>query len=1591
MLIFDLEVSRTSNKIIDIGAIYKQEQFRSNNINEFNKFINKTKPSFYAGHNIVVFDLKYLNKEMKENIKADNIVDTLYLSALLFPKKPYHNLVKDDKLSNDYINNPLNDSIKAKNLLYDSINEFNKLDNTLKRIYYFLLKDKIGFKGFFKFIKYKENSNEKEIIKLIKSFFKFDICLNKNIKAIINKYPLELAYSLSYINTKDTKRSLVPPWLLNNYSNIENILMFLRNTPCNNQKCSYCNKHLSAITALNRYFKYPSFRKFEGVSLQEDAVVSALKGESLIAVFPTGGGKSLTFQLPALISGENISGLTVVISPLLSLMKDQVDNLYEKGISNVAYINSLLNSVERKNAINRVLDGTVNILYIAPESLRSRTIERLLLKRQVVRFVIDEAHCFSSWGHDFRVDYLFIGTFIKNLKEKKQLKTDIPVSCFTATAKKDVIEDIKSYFKNKLNLNMKLFKTESQRSNLEYNVIKVSEEDDDRYIQLRNLLEGNKAPTIIYASRTNVIDSIYIRLKKDNFNVSKFHGKMSNDEKIANQNEFMEGITNIMVATNAFGMGVDKDDVGVVIHYHISDSLENYVQEAGRAGRDQNINALCYILYNEEDLNKHFDLLRQTKISQKEISQVWSGIKKATTSRNEFTKTSLEISKLTGWTENVSDLETRIKTSILALEDAKYIERGMNSPRVYATSLLVKNMEEATNKIIKSNLYTNEEDINTSIRIVSSLISNKRRGWDQELAEARVDYLADNLGFERRVIVRNINLLREANILSDDNDLYAKIDNDTVLQTLITNLNRYKEIFDYLINEFDENRKAYNLKILNEQFESKNYKPNIKYLDKAINYLNSSKAIEVEKDYNNNFYAKLLHNKKNIFDVYNSYFKIAEFMINYLHNKHRYNNTLNEKSLIDFSLMEIKDEYIKSLGLIKENITTNNIEHVILMLQRLSVLTFEGGFLVSYIPMTITRLEKNNRIRYTLKDYEKLSNHYKNKNQQIHIVGRYANLIKKDKDIAHEFVSDYFNLDYTDFLDKHFPGTLRKELDLKMSKQRHDKLFNNLTKEQKNAIMDYENSLIGVAAGPGSGKTTLLVHKLANIIYNEDIRTEQLLMLTFSRNAAMEFKIRLKELIGNVANYISITTFHSYAFDLLGRLGSLESSDNIIKEAVELIKEKEADPSKITKMILVIDEAQDMSEDEYNLIKELIKFNEEIKVIAVGDDDQNIYEFRGSNSKYLKKIAENKKYELTKNFRSKNNIVNFSNKLISFNKNRMKLNEIKSYTSKNGQINITYYKNNNLISPLVKELIKNKPKNNTAIITRTNEEALLVSGLLNQSKIKNRLIQNKNNIKAYNLYEIRYFYKMITENNYVKIDQNNWYSAINKFESKFKDSQTFNLSLNIITKFYEVYDNPYITDFYQYLLELDISDNISESNLIVSNLHKVKGMQFDNVYLLYEYKGYINEEDLRALYVGITRSKKNLNIHTTNNIFKNILVDNTTYKIDTNTYNEPEVINLLFGFEDMNLGYFEIIQNNLINLKSGDELKIKNNTLYYDSKKVGLISIKGMEVLNERLEKDYILESVTVSYLVYWYNKEKEEEFLILLPKIKFKKNNSIY
>ncbi len=988
--------------------------------------------------------------------KIYKLLDTLYLSPLLFPKKPYHKLLKNDKLQTDDINNPLSDAKKAKDLFFDEQSAFNKLNDKLKQIYYLLLNWDNHFKSFFEYVGFTGNGNSVEV--LIKQEFGSQICSNIDLNPIIQNDPVALAYCLALISS-ESRISITPSWVFYMFPRVEQIMFQLRSQPCL-QGCIYCNQAFDAKSGLKKYFNFDEYRTFKGEALQEKAVEAALNNKSILVIFPTGGGKSLTYQVPALMSGENAHALTIIISPLQSLMKDQVDNLEKKGITDAVTINGLLDPIERGKAVERVDDGRASILYISPEALRSKTIEKLLLGRKIARFVIDEAHCFSSWGHDFRVDYLYIGDFIKNLQEKKSLESNIPISCFTATAKPQVIEDIKTYFNKKLNIELELFKTTATRENLHFNVINCKD-DNDKLSTLRDLIDANNCPTIVYVSRTKRAEMVAKKLVDDGCLARAYHGKMDVKDKTANQDAFMHGDVDIMVATSAFGMGVDKDNVGLVVHYEISDSLENYVQESGRAGRDESINADCYILFNEDDLGKHFIMLNQTKIDKNQIQDVWKAIKELTRFRSELSKSALEIARKAGWNEQILDLEVRVTTAIAALEEAGFVKRIHNSPRIFATSILSKNAEEAIQKINQSNRF-NEKQKEQSIRIIRRLISAKStsRANDDE-AESRVDYISDLLGISNKDVIRSLTLMREEKILADTKDMSAYINHEESQKNSEKLHKNYAKLEKHLFEIIQENESVINFKELNESALSMGIDSTVLKIKTIINFWSIKNWVKKNshRKSNDNFTLDFKRQKDELTAHIEKRHVLSQFIIEYLYAKP--GNSLsdqkeNNNRLIEFSVHELKEKYDSKPGMFDFKINIYDVEESLFFLSKIEALRIDGGFLVIYNKMNIDRIKKNPRLQYKQEDYNTLDNHYKNKTQQIHIVGEYAIKMLSDYKAALTFVDDYFQLNYSSFINKYFPGSRKDEIVKSITPAQYKKLFGELSTRQKDIINDNE-------------------------------------------------------------------------------------------------------------------------------------------------------------------------------------------------------------------------------------------------------------------------------------------------------------------------------------------------------------------------------------------------------------------------------------------------------------------------------------------------------------------------------------------------------
>ncbi len=1582
--VVDVEVGLQDCKIHDIGALrWDDAVYHKASKTELFEFLHDV--DYVCGHNIIHHDAKFLFGGENNRWR---LVDTLYLSPLLFPERPYHRLVKDDKLVSDQVNNPVNDCTKAKDLLLDEIARWHALPVLKRWIFASLLKGRKEFEGFLSLVNAEYVSED--LPELIRNVYEGKVCSHADFVMLVHQYPCELAYALALVDTTDY-RSITPGWVLHNYPEVEWVVHELRYSCCS-EGCAYCDTLLDVHHNLKTFFGYDQFRMYEGEPLQERAAQAAVKGKSLLAIFPTGGGKSLTFQLPALMEGRAVHGLTVVISPLQSLMKDQVDNLAERGVTEAVTINGLLDPITRSLSIQRVLEGEASLLYIAPEMLRSKTIERILMARHVVRFVIDEAHCFSSWGQDFRVDYLYIGKFIREYQRKKGCKKPIPVSCFTATAKQKVIQDICDYFKRTLDLDLELFASAASRTNLHYSVLHA-DTDDEKYQILRRLVAESDCPTIVYVSRTKRTKDLAAKLTRDGYKALPFNGKMESEEKIANQEAFMNDCVRIIVATSAFGMGVDKKDVGLVVHYDISDSLENYVQEAGRAGRDPHLSARCYVLYSDSDLDKHFILLNQTKLSISEIQQVWKAVKDFTRQRNRVCCSALEIARQAGWDDSVSDIETRVRTALAALEQGGYLERGNNVPHVYATGITVKNMDEARKRISESVLFSNDE-IEKAVRIIKSLISQKHISKAQDAeAESRIDYLADILGLSKAEVVSAVERMRQEGILADSKDISAYLQDAGDSERKSRNiLERFAKLEQYILGQIPDGTLRISCKQLNDNAQNAGITASGEKDIRTLLYFLTVKGYTRKKeDAAHNMEICRLADKNTTFSRFEKRLEVSRFTVEWLYKQAaEADKEDSQDKAICFSVVELLNR-IKSSpqslfgGL--DNLQLEDVEEALLYLSKIGALKLEGGFLVLYNAMDIRRI-KDNKSRYRQDDYRMLNEFYKQKIQQVHIVGEYANLMVKNYQAALQYVQDYFQMDYRKFVTKYFKGERLVEIQRNLTPEKYRQLFGQFSPRQMEIFSDKEARCIVVAAGPGSGKTRVLVHKLASLLLLEDVKHEQLLMLTFSRAAATEFKQRLMGLIGNAAHFVTIKTFHSYSFDLLGRIGNLEGADHVVGEAAAMIERGEVEPNKLGKTVLVIDEAQDMGDEEYALVKALMTRNEEMRVIVVGDDDQNIYQFRGadsSNMYRLKQESGSRFIEMTENYRSSRHLVGFANEFLKGFGNRLKKTPIVSMRDEEGWVGVTCHRSKDMYLPLVEELEGNRRGGSTCVLTQTNEEAGIVVALLRRRGINAKLVQSMGKIRFWNMAEVRFLLKYM--DNHVGIPLISdalWEEARQATFGTYSGS----LSLPYVKRCMELFEQTnkvkYFSDFKEFVFESSVEDfcDVSGAEVVVSTIHKAKGREFDDVYLLIADKEPEIARPTRRHYVGITRARNRLFVHTNLHCFQNKFADR--YVIDEREYSMPEEVVLQLSHRDVYLDFFKERKRDILALRSGDVLEYRDAVLYETSthKAVAKLSSDMRQRMKQWEAKGYTVTAASVRFVVAWKPKDApktESETAVLL------------
>ena len=436
-----------------------------------------------------------------------------------------------------------------------------------------------------------------------------------------------------------------------------------------------------------------------------------------------------------------------------------------------------------------------------------------------------------------------------------------------------------------------------------------------------------------------------------------------------------------------------------------------------------------------------------------------------------------------------------------------------------------------------------------------------------------------------------------------------------------------------------------------------------------------------------------------------------------------------------------------------------------------------------------------------------------------------------------------------------------------------------------------------------------------------------------------------------------------------------------------MINQGEVEPNRISKTVLVIDEAQDMGSEEYALVKALMTQNEEMRVIAVGDDDQNIYEFRGSDSGCLFQLAQesgSRFIEMTENYRSARHLVNFANEFTKNIHKRMKTSPIISMREEKGWVEVTYHLSKHMYQPLVENLMKHKRNGTSCILTQTNEEAAILVALLRKQGINSKLIQSMDGFHFWNLAEMRYFLKYIDQRVNIPLIPNEvWEAAKQATCSTYANSRSLPYAKHCVALFEQTNKAKYVSDFKEFVFESSIEDfcDIADAEVVVSTIHKAKGKEFDDVYMLISDNYSKTDQLMRRYYVGITRAKNRLFIHTNGNCFKHLSIDQ--YLIDQRQYALPEEIILQLSLKDVYLDFFKDLKREILSLRSGDPLKYKDSVLYNSQNRaVAKLSANMQKTVSDWKEKGYEVKTASVHFIVAWKPKEAtkdEPETAVLL------------
>lgn len=1319
-LVFDLEVAPSkgdkTDRILMIGALRPDTaaELETKIAGNLGEALNRLDAlgegaSFVLGHNVIEHDLPILRQQAPDlALHALPVIDTLRLSPLAFPQNPYHRLVKDYKLIRDSLNSPLSDCRSTLVLFQDQRQAFTQLNETNQAellCYQTLLapslKSDLG--AFFATLSGQSPKPVRELRGLIPPLLQetdptlsrsYKVCSTRleqllEVDLLEQALHLPLAYALAWLRVSGGN-SVLAPWVRYQFPEVSRLIAELRDIPCGRSDCEYCSTTHDPRHELKQYFGFDDFRyEHPGQSLQHDVVLAGMRDKHVLAILATGGGKSLCYQLPALNRFHRNGSLTIIVSPLQSLMKDQVDGLLERNVQCAATLNGLLTMPERAEVLEKVQMGDVGILLVSPEQFRNNAFRRAIKQRQIGAWIFDEAHCLSKWGNDFRPDYHYVSRFISEHTGNGPLA---PIGCFTATAKPDVLDDIQQHFKDQLGITFETFLGTHERTNLSFEVLPCTRAE--KWARTHQLLDDHlgrqDGGAVVFVSSRKGAEELSDFLIGQGWSCKHFHAGIEPHEKTDIQDAFKSGQLRIIVATNAFGMGVDKADIRLVVHADIPGSLENYLQEAGRAGRDQG-EARCVLLYDLQDIETQFGMCERSKLGLRDIQQILRKLRRESDRRKggKLVITAGEVlldeGVETSFNADDRDAETKVVTAVAWLERGQYLKREENQTQIFPGTLRLSK-DDAEQCLLNANLSARRlEEFRAILRFLYGVGADERVNTDTLMA-------LTSLTSEE--VSATLKQMEEMGLLENDSKLTLYVRqgvSGAASQRLKHTLQLEQALFDTLRDEApDAEQGAWqdlNLPPLTAALKARTGQAELI----PLHVLRLLRSLAQDHDSNSQQKSSL-----ELRQVSRDYLKLRikgghswvqlqkfgekrralagvllDFLIGKIPAGLRGKDLLVETTFGE--LARALEADLELPHLIPPEQRRRAIEHVLLHLHKQEILTLNHGMTVMRRAMTI-EVNPEKRVNFLKDDYLKLDEHYREKRIQVHVMREYAEVALGEMAAALSLVLHYFTDSKQAFIKRYFEG--REEvLKLATSEESWNSIIESLSAPQRVVVADDDDMNRLVLAGPGSGKTRVIVHRIAYLLRVRRVPASCIVALTFNRHAANEIKQRLLRLVGADAFGVNVMTYHRMAMRLTGtRFARGEAVEEgtlqqVLSDAVELLegkREVEGEDDLREQLLrgyryILVDEYQDIDDLQYRMISALAGRKAEddgrLCILAVGDDDQNIYAWRDTNNRFILQFRDDyeaKTSYLIDNYRSSRHIIEAANGLIERNPERLK-------------------------------------------------------------------------------------------------------------------------------------------------------------------------------------------------------------------------------------------------------------------------------------------------------------------------------------------------